>query len=106
MFPVTFALDLLRFFSPDSVIFHRWDLSRGKPRKVVCRATPELLRWLEENPAHPSQKINNGYFEMQVGDLDKVAAWVLSLTGMEVIQPSDLRRRVRERATELAHAHR
>ena len=90
----------------DAAVFHRWDLMEGRKRKVLCRVSPELSAWLEENPVHPSQTIEDGVLEFQVRDLERVAAWILSLVGIEVLQPNDLRVRVRQRAHDIAERHR
>ena len=90
----------------DGSVFHRWDLIEGRKRKVLCRVSADLAAWLEENPVHPSQTIEDGMLELQVRDLDRVAGWILSLPGIEVLQPSDLRVRVRQRAQEMVERHR
>lgn len=85
--------------------FHRWDLAETAPVTVLCRVTPELASWLVENPVHPTQRVEQDRFELQVRNLDRLASWILSLTGIEVLQPPELRSLLGQRAKALADTY-
>lgn len=89
----------------DKEIFHRWDMTDGRRRKIIGKVSADLARFLEANPVHPSQKVEEGVLELHVRDLDQVAAWAVSQDGLEIEQPADLRQAVRTRATEMARKH-
>ena len=92
-------------YRADKAVFHRWDLSEGGPSQVACQVEPELSRWLAENPVHPSQKIENGRLHLEVKDLDRLAAWILGLQGLRVLEPASLQEKVRERARAMLALH-
>lgn len=92
-------------YRAEKAIFHRWDLSGDTPYKVICEVQPELARWLAENPVHPSQKVEDGLLRLEVKDLDRLAAWILGLQGIRVLEPEPLRAKVRERARAMLELH-
>lgn len=92
-------------YSAESATFHRWDLREGPEIAVRCRVEPELAAWLRENPVHPSQQLDGHDFAVRIRDLDRFAAWVLSLSGMEVLEPAELRDAVRDRAAAIARRY-
>lgn len=72
---------------------------------MICRVSQSLAEWLEEHPRHPTQSIRGREFRVQIDDFESTASWILSLTGMEVLQPCELRELVRQRAQAVAAAH-
>jgi predicted DNA-binding transcriptional regulator YafY len=99
----TFSLP--EHYSAESATFHRWDLREGAETPILCRVEPELAAWLRENPVHPSQQLRDGHFAVRVRDLDRFGAWVLSLSGLEVIEPQELRDSIRSRAETIARRY-
>ena len=68
--------------------FHPWDLGDSLPETVVVRVTPELERWLDENPAHPSQLLKGGCAHFQVRNQRRFFGWLLGLYGAKLEQPA------------------
>ncbi len=79
--------------------FHKWDLGGGEATRVHCRVSPELALWLQENPVHPSQHLQDCDFFLEVRDLDALASWLIGLTNCRLIGPEVVCEKVRNRAT-------
>lgn len=86
----------------DEASYHKWDVE-GDEKKVLVRirVTPALARWLEENPAHPSQVSNEDEVHYKVSNPVAMARWVTSLYGLEVLEPDSLRNELRRVSREL-----
>ena len=87
-------------------VYHRWDVEGDARVTVELRVTDKLARWLEENPPHPSQKIDGQRVLYEVSDLVAVSRWVSSLHGLEVVAPPRLRQEMARRAEELQSLYR
>jgi len=84
--------------------YHKWDTEGQAKRKVRIRVTESLGRWLQENPAHPSQVLSGNEVTYEVANPIAMARWVTSLYGLEVLEPADLRAelfRISQELTEL-----
>ena len=75
----------------DEASYHKWDVEGEEKFDVRIRLTTSLSRWLEENPAHPTQCIQDGEARYQVSNPVAMTRWVTSLYGLEVLEPSVLR---------------
>ena len=71
--------------------YHRWDIEGTERQRVLLKVTPSLARWLRENPPHHSQVEDGEHISYQVSDPKALARWVLSLYGIEVLEPECLR---------------
>lgn len=92
-------------YDSKSALFHKWDIAVGEPVAVLCRVDPALAEWLKENPQHPTQSVDQNLFRLTVRDLDALGHWLLSLRGVEVLEPEQLRVWMREKAMAIAAAH-
>ena len=92
-------------YDSKSALFHKWDIAVGKPVPVVCRVDAALAQWLMENPQHPTQSVEHDLFRVTVRDLEALGHWLLSLRGVEVLQPAQLRDMMREKAMAMALVH-
>ncbi len=81
--------------------FHKWDLVVAEPVHVVCRVDAKIARWLAENPVHPTQTLEGEVFALQVRDTESFLHWALGLSHCEVIEPLDLRQRMKSRLQEM-----
>lgn len=86
--------------------YHKWDVEGRDKVLVRIRVTPSLARWLQENPAHPSQVLLNDQVHYQVSDPVAMARWVASLYGLEVVEPDALRQEMARIATDLQELYR
>jgi len=87
--------------SADSARFHPWDLGEGAEESVVVRISPELERWLDENPAHPSQRLKEGRAHFRLRNQRRFFGWLLSLYGATLEKPASWRAVLTERLQEL-----
>lgn len=94
---------------PGAVKFahHPWDFGQD-PIGVQIKVRPDLARWLEENPEHPSQSLQplecgNVAVSYEVRCPGKFLDWLLGLRGFELLGPDSLKQRLRERAETLFH---
>lgn len=85
----------------EAASYHRWDLEGAKKVEVVIKVSDSLCRWLEENPAHPSQRLVEGKAFYQVSDPQAMARWLMSLYGYEVLSPVELRTQLAELGKDL-----
>lgn len=95
---------LTETFEPPSLVdphFHRWDLEGDEPVKVVLELPPSLVRWIEENPVHPSQKLEEDRLELQVRDTQALLRWTGSLSSCRILEPEELRQRFCQRLRDL-----
>ena len=76
----------------------RW----SEKQTVRIKVSESLARWLEENPAHPSQELSEGQVTFQVTNPKAMARWVTSLYGLEVLEPKELRDELKQITKELA----
>ena len=89
----------------DEAAYHKWDVEGDSKCDVRIRVTPALARWLEENPAHPTQRIGNGEVCFQVSNPVAMARWVTSLYGLEVLEPLVLREELGKVSRELVELY-
>ncbi|MBT9583721.1 WYL domain-containing transcriptional regulator [bacterium] len=92
-------------YDSKAALFHKWDIAQHEPMRVRCRVSSELCQWLEENPVHPTQRLHDDEFTLQVRDLEALAQWLLGLQGLVVIEPEALRVLIREKAQGLAQKY-
>ena len=85
----------------EKAAYHKWDVEGESKVKVVLEVTESLARWLEENPAHPSQQLEDGQAFYQVSDPMAMSRWLVSLYGYEVVEPEELRRELARLGEEL-----
>jgi len=85
-------------YDSKSALFHKWDISPGPAVPVVCQVDSSLRQWFQENVVHPSQRLDDCHLHLQVRDLEALAQWLLSLRGIRVLEPANLRDLVREKA--------
>ncbi|MFA5504555.1 MAG: YafY family protein [Vulcanimicrobiota bacterium] len=85
----------------DEVAYHKWDVEGDQKVDVVIKVSPSLGRWLEENPAHPSQLLENGQARYRVSNPLAMTRWVTSLYGLEVMEPAILRTELQKVSQEL-----
>ncbi len=90
-----------RLAAPDNPHFHRWDLVEGEPVALRCRVDASVARWLKENPVHPSQSIRGSELRLSVRDTESFLIWALGLTHCEVLQPAEVRERMRRRLQDM-----
>lgn len=81
--------------------FHRWDLVEQDPTPVRCRVDEGLARWLEENPVHPSQRLQGLMLELEVRDTEAFLRWALGMSCCDIVEPSSLRQRQVRRLEEM-----
>ena len=89
----------------DEAAYHKWDVEGDCKCDVRIRVTPSLARWLAENPAHPSQRIENGEVCFHVSNPLAMARWVTSLYGLEVLEPVVLREELGKVSRELVELY-
>jgi hypothetical protein len=82
--------------------YHRWDIDGEEKQTVTIKVTESLARWLEENPAHPTQQIDGELVTYRVTNPKAMARWVVGLYGLEVLEPPELRQALKEIAQELS----
>ena len=92
-------------YDSKSALFHKWDLADSPAVPVKCRVDASLAQWLLENPVHPSQSLEDQTLHLCVRDLDALGHWLLSLRGLEALEPPELRELVKDKARRLAEAH-
>ena len=83
-------------------VHHPWDFGEGQDT-VKLRLTPKLAKWLDENPAHPSQKLEqlqdgSTRCTFAVKSREKFLDWLIGLRGFELLEPEDFRAALRDRA--------
>jgi predicted DNA-binding transcriptional regulator YafY len=81
--------------------FHKWDLSEGEPVSILCEVDAPLARWLAENPVHPTQQLDDCRLRVKVRDVDALLRWVCSLTYCRVLEPVEVREKLRERLSKM-----
>lgn len=81
--------------------YHRWDIEGDQSFEVVLKVSDKLARWLEENPAHPSQALEGAEVRYRVTDLKAMARWIAGLYGLEVLEPAELRSELQALGSEL-----
>jgi predicted DNA-binding transcriptional regulator YafY len=87
------------------IAHHPWDFG-DTPLAVRLRVRPDLARWLEENPAHPSQNLvrladSTATVEYQVRCPGKFLDWLIGLRGFQLEGPELLTAMLRQRAQTL-----
>lgn len=82
--------------------FHRWSLVAGPEYLVHLIVSPELARWLAENPVHPLQRIEGQELYFAARDLDRVVDWLLGLRGVSVQGPPELGDKLKSRVQEIS----
>jgi predicted DNA-binding transcriptional regulator YafY len=89
------------YFTPESYFRSSFGLYKGaKTRTVTLRFTPETAKWIEDHIWHKNQKkklLEDGSLELslQVADLSEIRREILKFgSGVEVLEPEDLRQRV------------
>ncbi|MBS2039600.1 WYL domain-containing protein [bacterium] len=92
-------------YDSKSALFHKWDIANSPPIPVKCKVDASLAQWLRENPVHPSQRLENQMLHLRVRDLDALAHWLLSLRGLEALDPPQLRHLIQEKASRVAQVH-
>jgi proteasome accessory factor B len=96
-------------FSIDKYLGDAFRICRGdKPRNVKVRFRAKVAPWIREKLWHPKQKLKEEkgggvVLEFPASHLDEVFGWVMSWgAAAKVIEPKELRDRVREEAREMA----
>lgn len=89
----------------DAARFHPWDLSEDEEQMVIVKVTPELENWLDENPAHPSQRLQNGRAHFKVRNQRRFFGWLLSLYGAKLEKPAAWRAALATRLSELLNLY-
>jgi predicted DNA-binding transcriptional regulator YafY len=84
---------------------HPWDFGR-EHLKTVLQVTPDLARWLKENPAHPSQSFAespDGGLEVSysISSPGKFIDWLMGLRGFRLMSPDSVVKKLQERAQKL-----
>ncbi len=92
-------------YDSKSALFHKWDIAETPPVPVRCQLDASLAQWFAENPVHPSQRLDNQVLHLSVRDLDALAHWLLSLRGLQVLEPLRLRQLMKEKASQMLEAH-
>ena len=102
------SMELLeQTFSPppahrlESPHFHRWDLVDQEPTRIRCRVDEGVARWLEENPVHPSQRLQDLVLEVCLRDTESFLRWASGLSCCDVLEPTSLRQRQIERLEDM-----
>ena len=54
---------------PANPHFHKWDLVGAEPVSLRCRMDAPVARWLQENPVHPSQQLEDLELSLLVGPM-------------------------------------
>lgn len=104
--PTDLTYELPDGFDPGSALFHNFDVGDDPARRVRLKVPAELARLLEENPGHPSQTIQGQIVELQVKAPLRMIRWLLGLTGIEVLEPPELRQALAAEAEAIAARHR
>ena len=81
--------------------FHPWDISRQPPVKIHCQVDEKMVRWLEENPVHPTQQLKGCDLKLTVRNLDAFLSWVCSLNFCRIISPRSVQDALCERLERL-----
>ncbi len=89
-------------FDTGSAVFHSFDVGDAPPQRVLLKVTPELARLLEENPGHPTQKVEGELVELQVKAPLRMLRWLLGLSNVEVLEPPELRAALAAEAEKIA----
>lgn len=92
-------------YDSKSALFHKWDIAPNGPVLVRCQVTPQLGEWLQENPVHSTQQLQDSEFSLQVRDLDALAQWCMGIEGLEVTEPEELRILLRDKAKALVQKY-
>lgn len=84
---------------------HPWDFG-GQPVEARLKVRTDLARWLSEDPAHPSQKleqIDEDFWlaTYQVATVGKFIDWLMGLRGFELLEPEPLVQAMKDRAQEI-----
>ena len=84
---------------------HPWDFGDNEAT-VVLEVTERLAYWLQENPVHHSQKVEEKekrwFATYRVRSRDKFVDWVIGLRGFCLMEPDEYGTALRERAEILA----
>lgn len=92
--------------SVDSPHFHKWDLVGAEPVHIRCRVDAPVARWIQENPIHPTQSVQDTELTLSVRDTESFLIWALGLSHCEILEPLPIRERMRQRLQEmLARMH-
>lgn len=88
-----------------NIAHHPWDFG-SHPLTASIKVRPDLARWLDENPAHPSQRstplgCGNFAIEYEIRSPGKFLDWLMGLRGFELLGPESLVKRLRERSETL-----
>lgn len=99
-------------FSMDDHLGNAWRMMRGSPdHAVLIRFDPEFAETIADTLWHRTQTIEEEsggsvLFRCTVSGLDEIAWWVLSMgPHCEVLEPPELRDRVRDAAAATAHRY-
>lgn len=87
--------------APANPHFHKWDLIGAEPVAIRCRVDAPVARWLQENPVHPSQHLEELELSLSVRDTESFLIWALGLSCCEVLEPLSVRERMRQRLEEM-----
>lgn len=81
--------------------FHPWDISQQPPVKIHCQIEEKMVRWLEENPVHPSQQLTGCDLRLTVRNQDAFLSWACSLNLCRIISPKSVKDALCERLQRL-----
>ena len=85
----------------DNPHFHKWDLVGAEPVSIRCRVDTPVARWIQENPIHPSQRLDGTELTLSVRDTESFLIWALGLSHCEILEPLPVRERMRQRLQEM-----
>ncbi len=99
-------------FTIDTHLGNAWRMMRGdEDHRVVIRFDPSFAETISDTIWHPTQEIENlpcgsAVFRCTVSGLDEIVWWVLSMgPHCEVLEPQELRDRVRDKALATAETY-
>jgi predicted DNA-binding transcriptional regulator YafY len=81
--------------------FHPWDISQQPPLQISCQVDDKMVRWLEENPVHPTQQLKGCELKLTVRNLDAFLSWACSLNFCRILSPRSVQVALRERLQRL-----
>lgn len=87
---------------------HPWDFGDDN-YEVQLLVRPDLARWLEEEPAHPSQELRqepDGNFKLsyKIASVGKFVDWLMGLRGFQLLDPEPVKQALQSRAQEIVSA--
>ena len=81
--------------------FHPWDLAESEPAEAELEVGEGLAQWLQENPAHPSQRLEGTRVRYRVRAAEPFVRWVLGLSEARLLGPEALLSALRQRIRQL-----